>query len=259
MQDRLKSGIRSLFSKSRASAKLVSLDVAPVQAFFVVGDIHGCPDQMYEIIRKLEDVAEGDEQLVFLGDYVDRGAGSHKVLNWLFEVQQMHPERVNCLMGNHERMMLDFIDDPVGRGARWLHNGGLDTLASFGIMLRQSRTDTEVAVEVANALEAALPEGLQAWLRNLPLRWSSGNVHCVHAALSPRRAPEDQREEVLLWGHPDFMTTPRDDGQFVVHGHTIVAEACVTDNRISIDTGVYKTGRLSAARIAQGQCQFLST
>jgi serine/threonine protein phosphatase 1 len=259
VQNRLTSGIRGWFGKPRATQGVVPLDIAPERSFFAVGDIHGCPDLMDQITRKLEEVSEGQEQVVFVGDYVDRGAGSCKVLGWLFEVQQMHPGQAICLMGNHERMMLDFIDDPAGRGARWLRNGGLDTLASFGVQLRRADTDTDVAVEVANALEAAMPAGLQDWLRTLPLRWSSGNVHCVHAALSPRRAPDDQRDEVLLWGHPDFMTTPRDDGQFVVHGHTIVGQAGVTDGRIAIDTGAYRTGRLSAVRIAAGECRFLTT
>lgn len=259
MQNRLKSGVRSWFSKTDLGDGLVKVGVRPNQPFFAIGDIHGCSDLMDQITRKLEDVAEGQEQVVFLGDFVDRGAGSRKVLNWLFEVQQMHPGQAICLMGNHERMMLDFIDDPAGQGARWLRNGGLDTLASFGVQLRQSDTDTDVAVEVANALEAALPEGMQDWLRALPLRWSSGNVHCVHAALSPRRSYDDQRDEVLLWGHPNFLTTPRGDGQFVVHGHTIVGQAGVTDSRIAIDTGAYRTGRLSAVRVAQGECRFLTT
>jgi len=40
---------------------------------------------------------------------------------------------VTCLMGNHERMCLDFLAEPEERGGRWLRNGGLQTVASYGV------------------------------------------------------------------------------------------------------------------------------
>jgi predicted MPP superfamily phosphohydrolase len=255
---RLRSRIARWSTRNRAGTANAAARLAPEVPFFAVGDIHGCPDLLHRIIRAKDALAMGGEPVVFCGDYIDRGAGSAKVLTRLFDAQQTQPDQVICLMGNHERMMLDFIDDPAGRGAGWLRFGGLDTLASFGVSLRQQQTDAEVAVAIANALEAALPEGMLAWLRGLPLRWSSGNVHCVHAAMSPRRTAQDQREAVLLWGHPDFLKTARDDGQFVLHGHTIVPQAQLSGSRISIDTGAYRTGCLSAVRIASGHCRFFS-
>lgn len=257
MLHRLTSRIRNWRKGTATAPSYVKVSVMPDAPFFAVGDIHGCFAPLSALMARLDAIAEGPETIVFVGDYIDRGAQSRQVLEFLFRASQEHPDKVICLMGNHERMMLDFIDDPAGRGAIWLKNGGLDTLASFGITLRQRDADTDAAVEIANALEAALGLQMQTWLRALPLRWSSGNVHCVHAALSPRRAYDDQRDEVLLWGHPNFMTTPRDDGQFVVHGHTIVDQADVVAGRIAIDTGAYRTGQLSAARIAVGECRFL--
>ena len=259
MLNRLTALIQNWRKGPATTSSFVKVPVMPDAPFFAVGDIHGCFAPLNALMARLDEVAEGLEAIVFVGDYIDRGAQSRQVLEFLFRASKEHPESVVCLMGNHERMMLDFIDDPAGRGAIWLRNGGLDTLASFGITLRQRDTDTDAAVEIANALEAALPPGMQNWLRALPLRWSSGNVHCVHAALSPRRAYDDQRDEVLLWGHPNFMTTPRDDGQFVVHGHTIVDQAGVDAGRIAVDTGAYRTGRLSAVRITAGECRFLTT
>ncbi len=255
--NRIKSLMQRWRNAQPTSPAYVEVDVMPDAPFFAVGDIHGCFDRLRNLMPRLDEVADGTETIVFIGDYVDRGPKSRQVLEWLYEMAHAYPGKVICLMGNHERMMLDFIDDPAGRGALWLGNGGLDTLASFGVMLRQRDGDSDAAVEVANALEAAMPEGLQDWLRALPLRWSSGNVHCVHAALSPARDIDDQRDDVLLWGHPNFMATPRSDGQFVIHGHTIVDQANVTAGRIAIDTGAYKTGRLTAVRVEPGACQFI--
>jgi serine/threonine protein phosphatase 1 len=152
-------------------------------------------------------------------------------------------------------MLLDFIDDPLGDGARWLKYGGLDTLASYGIATTAA---TEDALDVANALEMALPDGMLAWLRDLPMRWSSGNVHCVHASMNPDKTPDAQSENALLWGHPSFFVKPRTDGQCVIHGHTIVPEGGMRDGRISIDTGAYRGGALTAVAISDRTAQFIT-
>ena len=80
----------------------------------------------------------------------------------------------------------------------------------------------------------------------------SGQVIAVHAALDPARAPVDQSDRSVLWGHPEFFTKTRTDGLWVVHGHTIFSEPYASSGRISCDTGAYQTGRLSAALIGSG-------
>lgn len=252
--------ITSLFRPEReggaAAGAAERVRLAPERPFVAIGDIHGCDAQLIDVLGQIDAATNASEPRVFLGDYVDRGPQSKQVLTLLFELSQRAPERVICLKGNHEQMMLDFIDDPAGDGQLWLQHGGLDTLASFGITLRRTRLDSTSSVHVADRLEAALPKGMEGWLRQLPLRWSSGNLHCVHAAMSPRRGIDDQRDEVLIWGHQDFTNRPRGDDNFVVHGHTIVRRAQIFANRVSLDTGVYHTGRLSAARISAGECRF---
>ncbi|MFG6661047.1 metallophosphoesterase family protein [Sulfitobacter sp. 915] len=234
-------------------------DFAPEIPFFAVGDIHGCAGLLDAMLLQLEAAASGDETRVFLGDYIDRGSDSRGVLMRIWGLSQEHPDKVVCLMGNHERMMLDFIDDPAGTGAEWLRFGGVETLRSFGISTESRELDSAASIDLANALEAALPAGMQEWLRGLPLQWSSGNMHCVHAAMSPKRHAKSQREEALLWGHPKFFSEPREDGVFVVHGHTIVENAGISASRVSLDTGAYKTGLLTAARISASSCVMFQT
>ena len=160
-------------------------------------------------------------------------------------------------MGNHERMMLEFLDDPAGRGARWLGNGGLQTLASFGIGGLGARPALEDMTKASEALAVALPDGMEAWLRALPLMWRSGNLVCVHAGMNPAKPPEAQEASTLLWGHPKFLSQPRRDGLWVVHGHTIVEAPEAQAGRIAVDTGAYHSGRLTAAALSAGQCRFL--
>ncbi|WP_394199261.1 metallophosphoesterase family protein [Litoreibacter albidus] len=254
--------LRALRPSSKPQAVPVdTTSLLPAQAVYAIGDIHGCVDLIEPLLARIDtDIGRRDStpvHLVFLGDYVDRGPDSAGVLALLYEMAQKMPEMVTCLMGNHERMMLDFIDDPAGRGGRWLNNGGNETLASYGIGKVSSKAPLEDMTEAADALVAALPDGMEAWLRALPLQWQSGNLVCVHAAMNPARTPKEQHARTLLWGHRDFMTTPREDGVWVIHGHTIVKTPDITDKRIAIDTGAFRTGQLTAAAITEGVCRFL--
>ena len=254
--------LQSLLGRTQSSvtAATPSIETKPKPAapFYAIGDIHGCLKEMDQLVAKIES-EDAKAPIVFLGDYIDRGTQSAQVLARLRELQSKDADRVICIMGNHERMMLEFIDDPLGRGARWLVNGGIQTLQSFGIKPGKSKPDAEEAMELADQLEDALPEGMQDWLRNLPMQWSSGDVHCVHAAMDPSAAPDNQKERHLLWGHREFMKVPREDGACVVYGHVIVPKPDARDGRFAIDTGAYKSGKLTAVRIETDAWRFLQT
>ncbi|MCX8954657.1 serine/threonine protein phosphatase, partial [Ruegeria sp. NA] len=96
-------------------------------------------------------------------------------------------------------------------------------------------------------------------LANLPLTWTSGNVTFVHAALDPRQSIQSQDRQICLWGHPMFPRLARSDAQWVVHGHTIVNQPRVKNRVVSIDTGAFASGRLTAVEIDSGSVGFLST
>src|SRR6056297_3043781 len=106
--------------------------IMPDRPFVAVGDIHGRADLLADLGRRLEAECP-DWPVVFLGDYVDRGDQSRDVLDMLMSVSETGSSPVHCLMGNHERMLLDALDDPERAAPRWLRNGGLQVLAGFGI------------------------------------------------------------------------------------------------------------------------------
>jgi serine/threonine protein phosphatase 1 len=66
-----------------------------------------------------------------------------------------------------------------------------------------------------------------------------------------------QSPDVLLWGHPQFLRRARDDGQWIVHGHTITDVLQARQGRIGVDTGAYATGILSAAAVSPEEVTFL--
>jgi serine/threonine protein phosphatase 1 len=188
-----------------------------------------------------------------------RGA---ETLARLRELTRDFPRNVVCLMGNHERMLLDFLDDPVTRGPRWLRAGGAATLHSFHVDPTRLQTggQPEDFAAAASDLSRAMPEGLREWLSARPLSWRSGNVWAVHAGADPAHPMEKQSARVLLWGHPDFEAVPRADDTWIVHGHVEMERPVYEEGRIALDTAAWRTGRLTACALRpDGRHDFLQT
>ncbi|EPX77711.1 serine/threonine protein phosphatase [Litoreibacter arenae DSM 19593] len=201
-----------------------------------------------------------DPKLVFVGDYIDRGPSSAAVLQRLHDLASEFPNNVICILGNHEQMMLDFLDAPEARHARWFRNGAAETLASFGINLPEEAVWATHANALASALRTQMNADLEIWLRSLPLSVTSGNLMITHAGIDPGRPVEDQSPRVLLWGHPEFLSRTPASGTWVAHGHTPMDNAVCEDGRISVDTGGYDTGCLTAAAVLpDGTVEFLQT
>ena len=229
----------------------------PDAPFYAIGDIHGRLDLLESLLSRIN--PDDDQRLVFLGDYVDRGPNTADTLVALHEMSNRRPDDIICLMGNHEKMLLAFVDDPLGKGSSWLRNGGAATLRSFGIDAPPDRGSADQILAACDALESAIPQDLMQWLRQLPLSWNSGNIWCVHAAMDPAISPSVQSAGTMLWGHRDFLKTDRLDDAVVVHGHTTVVEPTRHFSRIAIDTGAHQSNRLTAAHLSQNACQFVCT
>ncbi|MBY4893470.1 serine/threonine protein phosphatase [Rhodobacteraceae bacterium N5(2021)] len=238
----------------------------PEHQTYIIGDVHGRAD-LLELMLELIDAHIGgtsaaDPKLVFVGDYIDLGPDSAVVLARMKELQESFPDNVTCLMGSHERMMLDFLADPATRGPRWLRSGAVETLRSFGIATADLEESPEFdAYPIAAAtLRRRLPSDTLKWLENLPLSWTSGNLWAVHAGADPGHAMDDQSARVLLWGHPEFDGGPRGDDIWIAHGHTEIDAPVVSEGRIGTDTGAWRTGRLTACAVrTNGRYDFLQT
>jgi serine/threonine protein phosphatase 1 len=255
--------LKSLFGASPNNPRVVSgvatrdTIFAPDTPFCAIGDIHGRLDLLQPLYDRLRNTYGADTPMIFLGDFVDRGPDTAGVLRYVQDLTDKDPIHNIGIMGNHEQMMLEFIDDPAGNGRRWLRFGGQDTLRSFGIDQEVAPDDAEDLVDLADALENAMSDGMVSWMRTLPALWSSGNVYCVHAGMNPEVEPTSQKPRTLINGHPDFLTKARSDRATVVHGHTVMEQAMVWDGRVSLDTGAYYTDVLTAAYIEPGNCTFI--
>lgn len=249
--------LTKLFRTSRKQFCLPRSEVPLV----IIGDIHGRFDLLRTLLARLQQNQNAQTlRHIFVGDLIDRGSQSANVLDIVRANVMLEPERFICLMGNHERMMLDFLKDPEARGQRWFNAGGIETLVSFGIKLPLLGRMTGVEYRAAaEALHNALPEGMENWIGNLPLIWQQNDLIVTHAGAAPRVAIKEQSDHDLLWGHPDFLRKPRKDGLWVAHGHYTCSTATAEHGRISTDTAAWTSGRLSAALIDKNGVTFLVT
>ncbi len=238
--------LRLLFGVPRpATTRFVDLGDhdGPVYA---IGDIHGCHSLFRRTLREIEKDARkraGTPLVVALGDVVDRGPDSAAV------IEDFANSRALCMLGNHERMMLSFLDDPEPSWD-WLSQGGFETLLSYGLSL--SPSDRLPRRRLRQMLDLHVPEKHRQWLRALPhgylVRRDGQRFILVHAGIDPTRPLHQQAESAVLWGRD--VSLP-DDG-FVVQGHVIVDAPEVSARHARIDTGAHRTGRLTTLCLPQG-------
>ncbi|WP_171060807.1 metallophosphoesterase [Poseidonocella sp. HB161398] len=225
----------------------------PDTPLVAVGDIHGCDDRLGELLELIGAWLDAETRLVFLGDVVDRGPDSRAVIDRLMALAGAQPDRVEVLTGNHERMMLDFLagEDP---GGRWLANGGVQTLQSFGLEVPPAEGLAPGALEdLRTAARRAVGTARTGWLGARPLYVLSGDVVLVHAAWETRRSAERQDPAQLIWGSREFYRHRRSAPPWVVHGHVITRPARIEGTRIAIDSGAYLGGGLTAVRLVPGR------
>jgi serine/threonine protein phosphatase 1 len=202
---------------------------------FAIGDVHGCFDKLESLIAACDLLSEGkDARLVFIGDYVDRGPDTRRVIDFLIQSQLREADRFICLRGNHEAMLIDAANkDRSDRDfMNWWENGGEQTLESYGV------NDP-----------SELPADHLAWMKMLPLTFSDRRRLYVHAGVRPGVSIADQSEKDLLWIREPFLSCDDDHGALVVHGHTPTKSGLpdLRSNRLNIDTGACFGGQLTAA------------
>jgi serine/threonine protein phosphatase 1 len=223
---------------------------------YTIGDIHGRLDCLRQLqAEMIEDSRTREAKrrvIVYLGDYVDRGPESNGVIAHLLDHPIVEFEAVH-LLGNHERLMLDFIADPE-QAKPWFANGGIETLASYGVIAgdRKQMTAQDVSA-LRDQLLAILPRSHRRFLEGLKLTHREGDFVFVHAGIRPGVRLEDQSEDDVIWIRQPFLDSNIDHGFVVVHGHTITEKPVFRPNRIGIDTGAFSSGCLTGLVIADKQ------
>jgi serine/threonine protein phosphatase 1 len=247
-------GASSIFRRFLAPDRAPAASAPPETTLYVVGDIHGRCDLLYNLLRKIAFDATRQpsgqaRELIFLGDYVDRGPDSRGVINLL---QSTMAERafwnVTALKGNHEAALLQFLDDP-DFWPMWAEFGARETLTSYGVTPPDWQSGEEDWVRACRELNLAMPIDHRAFLEQLELTAERGDYLCVHAGVRPNVPLAHQVEQDLLWIRDDFLRSERRLEKVIVHGHTPSEEVYLGDHRIGLDTGAYATSVLTAIKL----------
>ncbi len=208
-------------------------------ACFVIGDIHGCLDEMRYLLEGLP-LQRGD-RIVFLGDYIDRGPDSCGVISHLLELQTANDHTMVFLKGNHEDMLLAYLGLGGHYGDMFLYNGGATTLASYGII-----DFGAPAAEIA----AQLPSSHLQFVANLETFFVIKPFFCVHAGIHPLKSLNQQDESEMLWIRNEFILKPHSLPFTVLFGHTPQSEVFFDlPYKIGLDTGLVYGNKLSCLEV----------
>lgn len=234
---------------------------APGECVYAIGDIHGCYDLLSELLELIaEDVARFRTgrriRLLLLGDVIDRGPDSRKLLHALMLSQQQNGELMEVLLGNHEAALLDSVAGVDAAQRTWLAFGGDATLHSFGI---EPPSEEAFGAPFARRLYDHIGPDLLDWIEQRPTFQQSGDFFFCHAGVRPRVPLARQGRDDLLWIREPFLSNRTYHGAVVVHGHTIVPTPQILRNRIGIDTGAYRTGVLTALCVDGQEAAIIAT
>jgi diadenosine tetraphosphatase ApaH/serine/threonine PP2A family protein phosphatase len=240
----------------------ISLDKASVpegHRVYAIGDIHGRLDLLSDLLQRIEQdsiSAPGlNKKLIFLGDYVDRGPDSKAVIETLLGLEIPGFEIIT-LLGNHESRMTGFAEKPL-EDAPWLVWGGMETLASYGVDNNFNRDDEVAMIIASKALRSSIPDAHWNFLKSLPRQQIVGDYMFVHAGINPANSLEDQDPEDLIWIRGEFLHNTGLYEKVIVHGHSISDAPECHPNRIGIDTGAYRSDKLTCVVLEGNSVRFI--
>ncbi len=238
---------------------------------FIIGDIHGCINTLESLLHEIEKV-DRNSQLVFVGDYVDRGMHNSQVVDKMIELQG---KGATCLRGNHDDVidyilrgksktdMREFVTSPLSIQkvyVWWMRNGLPQTLESYGVTEHLESTgpygmayDGETVLE---SFKNKVPASHKEFFKNLEIYWENDTHFSCHAFYDPRHElprntkfiPESLAIEHLwnrfnssqMYGEHAWKKTG-------VFGHTPMIDGPVSQGKIRlIDCGSFFGGMLVA-------------
>ena len=241
----------------RTPAVAITRRVPDGTLVYCVGDIHGRDDLLREVAERvgadMKTQSFDQAVTVFLGDYVDRGPGSMRVVEQLASAKW--PTPIIALAGNHEDFLLTFLEDARFL-AFWRSQGGLETLHSYGVDVGAAMAGRGFE-EAQAAFTARFPKHHRDFLKALKTSAVIGDYFFCHAGVRPGVPLDRQDREDLLNIREPFLSSEAQHGKLVVHGHTPAVTPEIRPNRIGIDSAAFATGRLACLVLEKAERRFL--
>ena len=200
-----------------------------------IGDIHGCLTALDAVLTAID--PEPSDSLVLLGDFVDRGPNSAGVIDRLIELRE------RCflftIMGNHDELMLEVIEENTWKLGQWLMYGGEQTMRSYG-------TD-----KVSD-----IPKEHVAFLRNCIPFCETDHHFFTHANYLEGKPLKKTPGAVLRWESIKArMPGHHNSGKMAVLGHSAQKAGIIlySGYLLCLDTYCYGTGCLTAFEVNTGE------
>ena len=204
----------------------------------IIGDVHGCLKEFLELLKKLPaDI----EQIYTVGDLIDRGPDSDKV------VQECIDRGIICVKGNHEDMFIDYI------GERGQYDPGIFEM-NGGIATLESYSNGDKVVDI--------PRNHLEFMINMPFYIETDDFILSHAGVASFleigfRDNSERSQHKLMW---DRTSKAKNLNKLQVYGHTPTNEVSflkkwnTLDEKheivgVNVDTCAFHTGILSAVLI----------
>lgn len=207
---------------------------------FVVGDIHGCLDQLEAGLRDLG-FDKSKDRLYAVGDLVDRGPKSAEVMRlldepWFFSIR-----------GNHEEMMIESAAGNTNAQGMHVINGG----AWFALLDQTERDElAEIAKDLPMAMTVVSPTGRKIGLVHADM------PGCDWDEFMDRLADQSV-QDYAMWARERVHTakhgghlSPIRNVHHVYFGHTPLRDPVHSANMSWIDTGCFATGRIHVEEVA---------
>lgn len=178
---------------------------------FAISDIHGCYQTFLALLDTLQLTKE--DELYILGDMVDRGPSSIPVIDHVMKMQE-EGYKVTALMGNHEWLFLQAVDETIPycwdwrRYQAWMKNGGVTTMMNLGF---QRSDDLK-----------KLDKKYDTFLRALKSHVELENCILVHAGFNFKEEDMYKDTHSMYWirNYYDQIDAAKTKGKVIIHGHT---------------------------------------
>ena len=211
--------------------------LSETRRIIAIGDVHGCVLSLKKLIAQIK--PDPGDQLLFLGDMIDRGDHSKEVIEYLIELTSVYS--CHFLMGNHELMYLDYLENRSRNS--WLFNGGRATMKSYNSQ---------------NGLD--FPDEHIAFFRACQYFMETEHYFFTHGGLDPELSIKDNlhyyKPAELCWQRVHMQQFFLESNNYkwektVVCAHTPIPEPIMLEQLIAIDTGCVYTknplfGKLTA-------------
>ena len=249
--------LKKITNRSKAP---VSFSLPEDTRIYCIGDIHGRDDLLQAIHNKivLDSVDySGDKLVIYLGDYIDRGLQSKAVVDLLLK-EPLEGFQSIYLRGNHEQVLLDFLNLDPSIASQWFNFGGQSTVLSYGVSIAGIPFGDKLK-QLQQDLADKIPTDHLSFYTQLKYSFELGDYFFVHAGVKPKVALNRQNAMDMMWIRDEFLNSKFRFEKMIVHGHSVVGVPEEKANRIAIDTGAYTSGRLTCLVLEGEQRRFLQT